>query len=190
MHLDFRPLLRKTFAELSRKYSYSQTPAISRGHQRKSKHHGSWRLALAEPAFWKLGCCIWTLFLETSKRIIRQWQRQVQGCASGPWCLAVPKPHLWKLGCYLWSIVKKHHHTNPHKKLNQNQTEILRCPSPAGPQAAVGGSPLRNDIMIIIPNFRETLAKKMLLSRTRKKLSRGLPITWTVFAIKTLYEDL
>ena len=29
------------------------------------------------------------LFLETSRRTIRQWQRQVQGCASGPWCLAV-----------------------------------------------------------------------------------------------------
>ena len=28
------------------------------------------------------------------------------------------------------------------RELNQNQTEILRCPSPAGPQAAVGGRPL------------------------------------------------
>ena len=32
-------------------------------------------------------------------------------------------------------------------------TRILWCPSPAGPRAAVGGSPLH--IMIIIPNFRE-----------------------------------
>jgi len=31
MHFDFRPLLRRTFAELSRKYPYPQTPAISRG---------------------------------------------------------------------------------------------------------------------------------------------------------------
>ena len=31
MHVDFLPLLRTTFAELSRKYPYSQTPAISRG---------------------------------------------------------------------------------------------------------------------------------------------------------------
>ena len=31
MHFDFRPLFRITFAELSRKYPYSQTPAISRG---------------------------------------------------------------------------------------------------------------------------------------------------------------
>ena len=31
MHFDFRPLFRITFAELSRNYPYSQTPAISRG---------------------------------------------------------------------------------------------------------------------------------------------------------------
>jgi len=31
MHFDFRPLFRKTFAELSGKYPYLQTPAISRG---------------------------------------------------------------------------------------------------------------------------------------------------------------
>ena len=31
MHFDFRPLFRITFAELSRKYPYSQTAAISRG---------------------------------------------------------------------------------------------------------------------------------------------------------------
>ena len=31
MHFDFRPLFRITFAELLRKYPYSQTPAISRG---------------------------------------------------------------------------------------------------------------------------------------------------------------
>ena len=36
-------------------------------------------------------------------------------------------------------------------------TRILWCPSPAGPRAAVGGSPLH--IMTIIPNFRETFAK-------------------------------
>ena len=34
MHFDFRPLLRKTFAALSRKYPYSQTP--DPGHQQGS----------------------------------------------------------------------------------------------------------------------------------------------------------
>ena len=40
------------------------------GHQqkarwRKSEHQGPWCLALAKPHCWKLGCCIWSLFLET-----------------------------------------------------------------------------------------------------------------------------
>ena len=44
----------------------------------------------------------------------------------------------------------------PHRELNQNQTEILRCPSPAGPRAEVGGSPLDNDYNIQLSrNFRE-----------------------------------
>ena len=42
MHFDFRPLFRRTFAELSRKYPYPQTPAISRGaHQRKKQTSGT-----------------------------------------------------------------------------------------------------------------------------------------------------
>ena len=42
MHFDFRPLFRITFAELSRKYPYSQTPAISMQgvHWRKAKTRG------------------------------------------------------------------------------------------------------------------------------------------------------
>ena len=59
MHFDFRPLFRITFAELSRKYPYSQTPAISRGcTEGKAKTRGlAWCLALAKPHFWKLGYC-------------------------------------------------------------------------------------------------------------------------------------
>ena len=96
MHFDFRPLLRRTFAKipLSADRSHQQGP-----HQRKSKHQGPWCLALAKPHFWKLGCCIWSLFLESN---VRQYQRQVEGCASRLWYLAVAKPHLRKLGCYLW----------------------------------------------------------------------------------------
>ena len=94
MHFDFRPLFRITFAELSRKYPYSQTPAISRGcTEGKAKTRG-------------LG--VWLS----------------QSLTFGNLATA---------------------------------TRILWCPSPAGPWAAVGGSPL--DIMIIIPNFRETFAK-------------------------------
>ena len=42
------------------------------------------------------------LHFETSERNVRQYQWQVQGCASRPWFLAVAKPHLRKLVCYLW----------------------------------------------------------------------------------------
>ena len=93
MHFDFRPLFRITFAELSRKYPYSQTPAISRCTEGKAKTRG-------------LG--VWLS----------------QSLTFGNLATA---------------------------------TRILWCPSPAGPRAAVGGSPLH--IMIIIPNFRETFAK-------------------------------
>ena len=87
---------RGTFAKIP----LSADPSHQQGvHQRKSKHQGPWRLALAKPHFWKLGCCIWSLFLESD---VRQYQRQVEGCASRPWYLAVAKPHLRKLGCYLW----------------------------------------------------------------------------------------
>ena len=107
MHFDFRPLFRITFAELSRKYPYSQTPAISRGcTEGKAKTRG-------------LG--VWLS----------------QSLTFGNLATA---------------------------------TRILWCPSPAGPRAAVGGSPLH--IMIIIPNFREI---KFYFRELEKKLSRGFP---------------
>jgi len=70
MRFDFRPLLRRTFAKIP----LSADPSHQQGaHQRKSKHQGSWCLALANPHFWTLGCCIWSLFLETSERNVRQY---------------------------------------------------------------------------------------------------------------------
>ena len=73
----------------------------------------------------------------------------------GPWCLALAKPHFWKLGyCYSHSLVPF---------------------SPAGPRAAVGGSPLHNDYNIQLSwNFREI---KIYFRELEKKLSRGFP-TW------------
>ena len=94
MHFDFRPLFRITFAELSRKYPYSQTPAISRG------------------------------------------------CTEG-------KAKTRGLGAWLSQSLTFGNLATA--------TRILWCPSPAGPWAAVGGSPLQ--IMIRISNFRETFAK-------------------------------
>ena len=69
-------------------------------------------------------------------------------------------------------------------------THILWCPSPAGPRAAVGASPLH--IMIIIPNFRETFAKQnfTFANSTKKTFARISNITCTIFAIKTPYKDL
>ena len=68
MHFGFRPLFRRTFAKIP----LSANPSHQQGaHQRKSKHQGPWCLALAKPHFWKLGCCIWSLLLETSESNVR-----------------------------------------------------------------------------------------------------------------------
>ena len=66
-----------SFAELSRKYPY-QTPAISTGRIRgKANTRGlGVCLAPARSHFWKLGRCMWSLFLETSESNVRQYQRQ------------------------------------------------------------------------------------------------------------------
>ena len=106
MHFDFHilsPTLSQNFRGTFAKMPLSADPSHQQGaHQRENKHQGPWCLALAKPHLWKLGCCVWSLFLETSESNVRQYQRQVQGCASRPWYLAVAKPHPQKLGCYLW----------------------------------------------------------------------------------------
>ena len=64
MHFDFRPLFRRTFAKIP----LSADPSHQQGaHQRKSKHQGPSRLALAKPHFWKLGCCVGACFLRLQK---------------------------------------------------------------------------------------------------------------------------
>ena len=85
MHFGFHTLSRETFAKIS----LSADPSHQQGaHERKSQHQGPWCLALAKPRFGKLGCCIWSLFIETSEGNVRQYQRQVQAWASRPWYLA------------------------------------------------------------------------------------------------------
>ena len=103
-------------------------------HWRKSEHQGPWCLALAKLHFRKLGYCVWSLFLETSKGITRQWQRQVQGCASGPWRLAVAKPRLWKLGCYLWRVWLSTSTTTQgtEPETNRNSLVPFSCRTPGG----------------------------------------------------------
>ena len=65
MHFDFRPLLRRTFAALSRNFREKYYPQArpqpsAQAHQRKSKHQGPLCFAIAKPHFWKLGCCVWS----------------------------------------------------------------------------------------------------------------------------------
>ena len=130
-HFDFRPLFRITFAKIS----LFTDPGHQQGvHWRKSEHQGPWCLALAKPHFWKLGYCIWSLFLETSKSVIRQWQRQAQGCASGPWRLAVAKPRLWKLGCYLWRVWLSTSTTTQGTEPEPNRNSLVpfSCRTPGG----------------------------------------------------------
>ena len=149
MYLDFRPLLRRTFAELSRKYPY---PAISRGRiEGKASTRGLGDWLSQSLTFGNLAVAFGACFSRLQKASLGSDSgriRQVQGCASGPWCLAVTCCHeaspleVRLLPMKGKAIVQKHNHTG---EMNQNQTEILWCPSPAGPRAAVGGSPLQND---------------------------------------------
>ena len=99
-----------SFAGLSRKYP-SADPSNQQGaHERK----GPWCLALAKPHFWKLGCCIWNLFLETQHAMLGVpaagarmcFKTMVFGSPSEAWLLPMVPYH-----------------------------------SPAGPRAAGGGSP-------------------------------------------------
>ena len=154
MYFDFRPLFRRTFAELSRKYPYSQTPAISRGGALKEKRTPGALVAM--PHFWKLGCCMWSLFLETSKSTIRQWQRQVQGCASGPWCLGREASPLEArlLPTKGKVIVQKHRHTGNWTRTKPKFSGALLLPDPGRRWVTA------LYILNIISNFRETFAEK------------------------------
>ena len=130
MHFDFRPLLRKTFAELSQQYPYSHTPASSWGRIEGKATQGPWCLALAKAHFWKLGCCIWFGCREASPLEARLLSMKGK------------------------VIVQKHHDTG------KNQTKIIRYPSPAAPRAAGAGSSLQgiynnDDNIQLLRNFRE-----------------------------------
>ena len=142
----------RSFAELSRNYRESIPIRPSAGGALKEKRaRGALVIALAKPNFWKLGCCIWSLFLETSKSIIRQWQRQDTAGARMCFRSMVFGCHMLSRSLTFGSSAATYEgqgdcpKAQPHREMNQNQTEILWCPSPAGPRAAVGGSPLQND---------------------------------------------
>ena len=87
MSFNFRPILRRTFAELRQNTPIPLSADLSHqqgAHQRNRKHQGPWCLALAKPNYSKLGCCIWSLFLETSESKARQHQGQFSCRILGP----------------------------------------------------------------------------------------------------------
>ena len=75
MHLTFA----HSFAKLSRKYHYLQTPAVSRGRIRGKANTRDLGVWLSQSlTFRQLGCCIWSLFLQTSESNVRQYQDVLQ----------------------------------------------------------------------------------------------------------------
>ena len=86
----FRPLFRRTFAELSRKFPSPQTPAISSWRIKGKANTRGLVVWLSQSlTFGSLAAAFGTCFLRLQKSNVRQYQRQVQGCAS-------------EVGCYLW----------------------------------------------------------------------------------------
>ena len=82
----------QSFAKLSRNFRANNTirrPQPSAGGRSEEQQTLGALVFGSRKHFWKLGCCIWSLFLETSESNIRQYLPEVQGCASRPWCLAV-----------------------------------------------------------------------------------------------------
>ena len=145
MYFDFRPLLRGTFAELSRKYPYSHTPAISRERiegKATTKGLGDW--LTQSLTFGNLAAAFGACFSRLQKASL--------GSDSGR-CKDVLQDHgVWLSRSLTFGSSAATYEGQadcpkapPHRELNQNQAEILWCPSPTGPRAAVGGSPLQND---------------------------------------------
>jgi len=188
MHFDFRTLLRRTFAK-PRENIPIHIPRPSAGGALKEKWtpgalvFGSRKASLLETWLLHLGLVSW------------DFKKASLGSDSGRRKDVLQDHSVWLSRSLTFGSSAATYEGQgdcpkapSHRELNQNQTEILRCPSPARPRAAVGGSPLHSDYNIQLSrNFRI----KMLLLRTRKKTLARVPnITWTVFAIKTLYQDL
>ena len=161
----------RSFAELSRTYPYSQTPAISRGRiEGKGNTRGLGDWLSRSITFGNLAAAFGACFSRLQKASL--------GSDSGR-CKDVLQDHgAWLSRSLTFGSSAASYEGQgdcprapPHRELNQNQTDILWCPSPAGAQAAVGGSPLYNDYNIQISrNFRD---KKRYFRELEKKLSRG-----------------
>ena len=141
MDFDFRPLRRRTFADRSRKYPSSQTLAISGGRiEGKANTRGLGVWLLQSLPFGNLAAACGASFLTLQKASL--------GSDSGR-CKDVLQDHgVWLSRSLTFGSSAATYEgqsdfpkSPPRRELNQNQTEILRYPSPARPRAAVGGSP-------------------------------------------------
>ena len=133
MDFDFRPLRRRTFADRSRKYPSSQTLAISGGRiEGKANTRGLGVWLLQSLPFGNLAAACGASFLTLQKASLGSDSGRCKMCF-----------RTMVFGCREASPLEARllPMKPPHRQLNQNQTEILRCPSPARPRAAVGGSP-------------------------------------------------
>ena len=141
---------RGTFAKIS----LFTDPDHQQGvHWRKSEHQGPWCLALAKLGNLATACRACFLRLQTASL----------GSDSGRCKDALQDHGVWLSRSLAFGSSAATYEGQgdcpqapPHRELNQNQTKILWCPSPAGPRAAVGGSPLHNNYNIQLSrNFRK-----------------------------------
>jgi len=117
----------RSFAELSRKYPYSQTPAISRGRiEGKADTRGLGVCLSQSFTFGNLAAAFGACFFRLQKSSLVDSGR----------CKDVLQDHgVWLSQSLTFGLMKGQSDcpkAPPHRELNQNQTEILRCPSPAG----------------------------------------------------------
>ena len=165
MYLDFRPLLRRSFAELSRKYLY---PAISRGRiEGKANTRGLGDWLSQSLSFGNLAVACGACFSRLQKASLGSdsgRMQQVQGCASGPWCLAVTKPHLWRARRLSKSTTTQGTEPEP----NRNSLVPFSCRTPGGS----GWQPFTKWLWLI-SNFRETFAKKSYSRELKKNFREG-----------------
>ena len=159
MHFDFRPVLRRTFAKIP----LSADPSHQQGaHQRNRKHQVPWRLALAKPHFWKLGCWIWSLLLETSETLGSTSKR----------CKDVLQDH----GIWLWRTLTFGSLAASCEGKGKCAVP-LSCRTP-GPRVAGGGSPEQAVMytMIMIRNIqlsRDFRKENILFRELRKNFREG-----------------
>ena len=170
MHVDFRPLLRTTFAELRENIPIHRPRPSAGGALKEKRTPGALVFASRKASLLET----WLLHLEL---VSWDFKKASLGSDSGR-CKDVLQDHgVWLSRSLAFGSSAATYEGQgdclqapPHRELKQNQTEILWCPSPAGPRAAVGGSPLHNDYIQLSRNFRE---KNVTFANSKKNFCEG-----------------